>query len=123
MWPIILGLGAAGFLLAGALASSSRPSRARQPSGHPKGPKRSRKEAWQTTEQRACHARGRKHLGGPGRADCSGGIEVKAWARPVDAGTVRREHSKGRTMIIAPGGFTEPARREAQRLGIKLSHR
>jgi hypothetical protein len=116
MLPYLLAAGTAT-----ALYLASRPKK--KTKAKPKRSTRSAKSSWQTTEKRACATRKRKHLGGSGRADCEGGIEVKDWKRRVDSGTIKREHKKGRTEIVAPGGFTKPARREARKRGIKLSPR
>lgn len=95
-------------------------------------PKRTRRKprpvhlepAWQVAEKKVCKARKRRHKGGPGKPDCGNTIEVKHWGRPVDAGTVRREHAKGRREIVATSGngFTEPARRVAKKLRVRLRH-
>jgi hypothetical protein len=79
---------------------------------------------WQIAERTVCKARKRQHKGGPGKADCSKTIEVKHWGRPVDSGTVRREHAKGRREIVATSGngFTKPARRVAKKLRVRLRH-
>lgn len=118
MLPILLVAGTAT-----ALYLATRPKKKTKGKAKPRRSTRSAKPSWQTTEKRACAVRKRKHLGGSGRADCAGGIEVKDWSRRVDSGTIKREHAKGRREIVAPGGFTEPARREARKRGIKLSHR
>jgi hypothetical protein len=117
MLPYLLVAGAAT-----ALYLATRPKKKPKAKAKAKRSTRSANSSWQTTEKRACASRKRKHLGGPSRADCEGGIEVKDWARPVDSGTIKREHAKGRKEIVAPGGFTEPARREARKRGMKLSY-
>ena len=78
---------------------------------------------WKRYERRVCRSQRRRHVGGPGRADCGRTGEVKYWARPVDAGTVEREYRKGRTSITASNGFTGPARDLARDLGMRLIHR
>lgn len=110
MLPLLVGLGVA-YLLA------SEPKRRRS--------SRKARPAWQHAEKKACKRRGLKHDGRSGRADCGRSIEVKHWSRPVDAGTIRREHAKGRTEIVAASGygFTKPARQLARKKGVRLSHR
>jgi hypothetical protein len=56
---------------------------------------------WQEYQTAACGYLGLPELGGPGKPDCVGGIEVKFWKEPVHAGTVRRERVKGRTALVA----------------------
>src|SRR5688572_9354739 len=98
--PLLL-FGAATALLVGASASAPRPRR--RSSSRPKSTRNSG-PSWQRTERAACAARGLKHHGGPGRADCGKTVEVKDWDRPVDSGTILLEHAKGRRTIVAPGG-------------------
>lgn len=106
----ILSLGVGAFLthkILSATASRNPPQRRRLP-------------AWRRTERDVCQALGLPHQGGPGKADCGQTVEVKDWARPVDAGTVAREYEKGRRAIVSVSGFTVPAYAEAERLGVRL---
>ncbi len=121
MLPVVL-LGV-GVLAAGALLSKPKPKPKRIAKAAKKPSRAKSATTWQAAEKKACKVRKRKHLGGPGRADCAGGIEVKSWKRAVDAGTVKREHAKGRKEIVAASGFTGPAKSAARKRGIKLSTR
>jgi hypothetical protein len=86
----------------------------------PSPPRQSPFPKWLQAEIDACTIRGLQHHGGPGRPDCGRTVEVKEWSRPVDAGTVRKEHAKGRRTIVARSGFTGPAREAARKLGMRL---
>ena len=66
---------------------------------------------------------GAKHIGGPGKEDARKGkrkYEIKKWKNPVHEGVIKNAIKKGIKTIIAPGGFTEPAREFAKKKSIKL---
>lgn len=117
--PLVLGLGLLA-LAATASTTSSRKTGKRRSVRSGNTSTRQHAPRWKETERSACEARGLRHRGGPGRADCGRTVEVKDWSRPVDAGTVQREFNKGRRTIVAPGGFSKPARAIAQELGVRL---
>jgi len=48
---------------------------------------------------------------------------VKNWTRPVDSGVVRNSVKKGIREIISKSGFTDPAKKLAERKKIKLISR
>lgn len=107
-FPVLLGLFAGAAVLA-AFSSDDDPA-----------PNPDRRKRASKTERKVCRSMGREHLGGPGRADCDGGIEVKDWARKMSAYDVRKEAQKGRKIIVATGGFTDGARDEARSWGVRL---
>ena len=67
-----------------------------------------------------------KHLGGPGRPDYVRGKakgEVKNRQSPVTGPELQKLASKGVIEIDSKGGFTGPAIKAANRLGVKLFSR
>jgi hypothetical protein len=66
-----------------------------------------------------CDLLGRKHLGGPGRADCAGDVEIKDHASCVTRSAVVAEAEKGRKTIVARC-FAPSGVKEARSLGIQL---
>ena len=64
-----------------------------------------------------------RHVGGPKPIDAKRGkskVEIKKWKKPVHSGVIKKAIRKGVTMIIAPGGFTAPAKEIAKRKSITL---
>ena len=64
-----------------------------------------------------------KHIGGPGKPDYQRGNikgEVKNWSRPVHSGEIKKAAEKGIKEIVSKSGFTNPAKRLAKELKIKL---
>lgn len=78
-------------------------------------------ERWRGTEKDICKALGKRHVGGPGAPDCSGGgevVEVKAQRKRVDQWQMReileKPWSQEKPLIVAStSGFTPGARRLA----------
>lgn len=78
---------------------------------------------WRGTEREVCAALGKRHLGGPGRPDCSGGgevVEVKAQERRVTKFQMReimeKRWAQSKPLIVAStSGFSEGAKRIAKR--------
>jgi len=66
---------------------------------------------------------GYKHLGGPGRVDAKRGrekVEIKKWKTKVGSGVIKAAIKKGVTTIVAPGGFTGPAKELARKKGVRI---
>lgn len=64
-----------------------------------------------------------KHIGGPGKPDLTKGkkkIEVKNWNDPVHSGVIKKAAKEKVKTIIAKSGFTAPAKKLADKKGIKL---
>lgn len=64
-----------------------------------------------------------KHFGGPGKADAGRRkrkVEIKKWKRPVPSGVIKKAIRKGIKTVIAPGGFTAPAKKLAKKARVKL---
>lgn len=112
-------LAGAGILLLGGLAmaveddADERPVRLRPPTS-------GRGSFSERAEIAACARRGLTHRGGPGRADGGNYLEVKAWERPFDRYSMRKEAEKGRREIVSLSGFTPGARDLADVFGIRL---
>jgi hypothetical protein len=77
------------------------------------------KPRWEVTEMELCDILGRKHLGGPGRPDCAGEIEIKDRIACVTRSGIIAEAQKGRKMIVAKC-FSQPAIEEARNRGLQL---
>ncbi len=83
---------------------------------------------WQGTEKQVCKTLGKRHVGGPGAPDCSGGgevVEVKHQRRPVDKSQMkeiaRKPWVSDRPLIVAStSGFTPGARRLASQIGAYM---
>lgn len=82
---------------------------------------------WQATEKQVCKTLGKRHIGGPGAPDCSGGgeiVEVKHQRRPIDRSEMKETVSKpwvDRPLIIASTSrFTPGARRVAGQAGAYM---
>lgn len=64
-----------------------------------------------------------KHVGGPGKEDARKGkrkYEMKKWKTKIHVGVLKKALKKGIKTIIAPGGFTEPAKKLAREKKITL---
>jgi len=80
---------------------------------------------WQGTERKVCQALGKKHIGGPGQPDCSGGgevVEVKDQERRVSKTQMRDIVSKRWVghkplIVVSTSGFSDGAKRIARRHG------
>jgi hypothetical protein len=85
--------------------------------------KKSQKRGY-ISEKRQARKRGGRHVGGPGKEDYRRGRtkgEVKNWSNPVHSGVIKNAAKKGIKEIVSPkSGFTEPAKKEAKKRGIKL---
>lgn len=78
-----------------------------------------RRKKWQTVEREQAQKRG-THIGGPGKDDYQrdGGKihgEVKNHKRPMTKSQVQTETRKGRNEIVNTGGFTQSAKKYANR--------
>jgi hypothetical protein len=77
-----------------------------------------RKPSWQSFEKTAARKHRGSHVGGPGRPDYTRGDvqgEAKLRRRPLTKTELMKECQKGRTEIVCPAGFTEEAKKYAQR--------
>lgn len=84
--------------------------------------RKSQKKAYGYERKQARKHRGR-HIGGPGEPDYTRGDvkgEVKRWKRPVDSGVIKELAKKGVKEIVSKSGFTEPAKDEAKKRGIRV---
>ena len=78
---------------------------------------------WQSTEIKICRALGKKHIGGPGQPDCSGGgevVEVKDHARNISKFQMKAIDGKRWAqdkplIVVSTSGFTDGAKRIAKR--------
>lgn len=64
-----------------------------------------------------------KHVGGPGKPDLTKGKEkkeVKNWKNPVHSGVIKKAAKEKVKTVIAKSGFTDPAKKLADKKGIKL---
>lgn len=82
-------------------------------------------EHWHGTEREICKALGKKHLGGPGEPDCSGGgevVEVKDQERRLSKSQMREIVNKSWAqdkplVVVSTSGFTDGAKHIARRHG------
>jgi hypothetical protein len=80
---------------------------------------------WEGTERNICAALGKRHLGGPGRPDCSGGgevVEVKDQERRLSKTQMRdivekRWAEDKPLIVVSTSGFSDGAKRIARRHG------
>ncbi len=78
---------------------------------------------WQGTEREICRALGKRHLGGSGQPDCSGGgevVEVKDQERRLSKTQMReiagKRWAQGKPLIVvSTSGFSDGAKRIARR--------
>jgi hypothetical protein len=79
-------------------------------------------ERWKATEKEVCKLLGKRHLGGPGQPDCSGGgevVEVKAQRHRVNQWEMKeileKPWAQGKPLIVAStSGFTPGAKEVAK---------
>ncbi len=80
-------------------------------------------ERWKATEKKVCKVLRKRHLGGPGRPDCSGGgevVEVKAQRHRVNQSEMKeilaKPWAQAKPLIVAStSGFTPGAKKVASR--------
>lgn len=76
---------------------------------------------WKKYEKQKAKERRARPLGGPGKPDFLDGVgEVKDWSKPMGRYALDKEIHKGRTIIIAKKGFTDPAVKHAKRYHPKV---
>lgn len=64
-----------------------------------------------------------EHVGGPGKEDARRGrkkYEMKKWKTRVHTGVLKKALKKYIKIIIAPSGFTKPAKKLAEKKKITL---